>query len=142
MVVWTPPCEPQPTSTGEERAMSNYGEATSAAGMICDVMFMDRLADQMERRRERDAVIDDLINRHNALAATNAALVADYNALQEHFQKLARDHEWQERRIAQLERQLAREREEAQTTICNLRSRVQAMQPVYDKYVYDWMLGQ
>jgi len=122
--------------------MSNYGEATSAAGMICDVMFMDRLADQMERRRERDAVIDDLINRHNALAATNAALVADYNALQEHFQKLARDHEWQERRIAQLERQLAREREEAQTTIRDLKVQVQIMEPICDKHEPNWWLGR
>jgi len=119
-----------------------FSDAMTAAMMICNEIEGNRIYDQLERRRERDAVIDDLINRHNALAATNAALVADYNALQEHFQKLARDHEWQERRIAQLERQLAREREEAQTTICNLRSRVQAMQPVYDKYVYDWMLGQ
>src|SRR5271165_2639815 len=120
MVVWTPPCGPPRTSTAEERAMS---DAMSAAGMICNELAWQDFSRQMERRRERDAVIDDLINRHNALAATNAALVADHNALQDHFQKLARDHEWQERRIAQLERQ----REEAQTTIRDLKVRVQIM---------------
>src|SRR5271166_2075289 len=134
MMVWTPPCAPRRTSMTGERAMID--DAHAAAGMICNSIAISRLSDQMERRRERDAVIDDLINRHNALAATNAALVADYNALQEHFQKLARDHEWQERRIAQLER----EREEAQTTIRDLKVRVQIMGPICDKHEPDWWL--
>ncbi|HME25861.1 MAG TPA: hypothetical protein VKI44_31760 [Acetobacteraceae bacterium] len=116
-------------------------DAMSAAGMICNELAWQDFSRQMERRRERDAVIDDLINRHNALAATNAALVADHNALQDHFQKLARDHEWQERRIAQLERQLAREREQARITIRDLKSQVENMRPVFDKYNMHYLLG-
>jgi len=118
-----------------------FSDATSAAIMVCNTLEANRIGDQMERRRERDAVIDDLINRHNALAATNAALVADYKTLQEHFQRLARDHEWQERRIAQLERQLAREREEARITIRDLKCQVEIMGPVFDKYDVHYRLG-
>ncbi|HKM63263.1 MAG TPA: hypothetical protein VJY39_12320 [Acidisphaera sp.] len=122
-----------------ERAMID--DAHAAAGMICNSIAISRLSDQMERRRERDAVIDDLINRHNALAATNAALQADYNALHEQFQKLSQDHEHQARRIKELERQLAHEREEARITIRDLRCQVQIMQPVFTKYHLHYELG-
>jgi len=118
-----------------------FSDAMTAAMMICNEIEGNRIYDQLERRRERDSVIDDLINRHNALAATNAALVADYKALQEHFQRLARDHEWQERRIAQLERQLAREREEARITIRDLKCQVETMAPVFNKYDVHYRLG-
>ena len=117
-------------------------DAMSAASLICDVMQMHRMADQMDQRRERDAVIDELINRHNNLASTNAALQGDYDKLVEQYQQLAQDHERQCRRIKELEIQLEREREEARITIRDLKVEVQIMRPVYDKYERDWRLGR
>ena len=117
-------------------------DAMSAAMMISNTIEAHRFYDQLERRHQRDAVIDDLINRHNALAANNAALTADYNNLLEQFQKLVRELECQQRRSAELERQLAREREEARIAIRDLKVRIDIMQPIVDKYGDDWMFGR
>ena len=108
-------------------------DAMSAASMICNELAWQDFSRQMERRRERDAVIDDLINRHDALAATNAALQADYNTLHEQFQKLAQHHERQTRRIKELA--------DARITIRDLKVDVQIMEPVFNKYNMHYRLG-
>ena len=112
-------------------------DSMSAAMMICNSMEIDRLYDQVERRRARDAVIDDLINRHNWLAANNAALQADYSSLAERFNKVADSYNRQLQQIAELERQL----NEAQTTIRDLNTMVKGMRPVFERYCRHWLSG-